>query len=155
MTNKSLIAVRTIAVYEAAKAALVLLAGIGCLSLIHHDVQAAAERLIGFMQVNPAHHYPRIFIEAASKVTDARLWFMAWFALLYTVFRGAEAWGLWWERTWAEWLALVSSGIYLPVEIYELFHHATWIKAGVLVTNIFIVVYMAWRLRVARKGTSH
>jgi uncharacterized membrane protein (DUF2068 family) len=155
MTNKSLIAVRTIAVYEAAKAALVLLAGIGCLSLIHHDVQAAAERLIRLMQVNPAHHYPRIFIEAASKVTDARLWFMAWFALLYTVFRGAEAWGLWWERTWAEWLALVSSGIYLPVEIYELFHHATWIKAGVLITNIFIVVYMAWRLRVARKGKPH
>src|SRR5436305_641496 len=38
--------VRTVALFEAAKGALVLAAGLGLLGLIHRDVQAFAERLV-------------------------------------------------------------------------------------------------------------
>lgn len=39
--------------------------------------------------------------------------------------RFVEAYGLWRERRWANWLAAISEGIYLPVEIYELFARVT------------------------------
>lgn len=139
--------VRTVAVFEAAKAAVVLLAGLGLLALINRDVQAIAESLVRHSHLNPASKYPRIFIDAADQVTNARLWMMAGFAALYAAVRGVEAYGLWYERRWAEWFALASGGIYLPVELYELIHRVTWVRAVVLLTNLGIVAYMAYALR--------
>ena len=43
-------ALRTVALIEAAKGALVFVVGFGLLSLIHHDVQRFAERLIAHLQ---------------------------------------------------------------------------------------------------------
>jgi uncharacterized membrane protein (DUF2068 family) len=137
---------RAVAVFEAAKGLLVLAAGFGLLTLIHRDVQAVAERLVRHSHLNPAGKYPRIFLDAAQQMTDARLWWLASFAALYSLVRSVEAYGLWYERRWAEWFALASGSIYVPVEIYELFHHFTWLKIAVLATNLGIVAYMAYAL---------
>src|SRR5437870_871150 len=98
--------VRMFAIFEAAKGALVLLVGLGVLSLLHRDVQAIAERLVRSSHLNPASRYPHIFLDATSRVTDARLWALAAAAGLYSAIRGIEAYGLWKERRWAEWFAL-------------------------------------------------
>ncbi|MEO6876826.1 MAG: DUF2127 domain-containing protein [Opitutaceae bacterium] len=137
---------RAVAVIEGAKAAIVLLAGFGLLSLIHRDVQSMAERIVRHSHLDPADKYPRIFLDAADKVTDAHLWLLAGFAGLYSLVRAIEAYGLWNERRWAEWFALASSAIYLPVEIYEMWHRFGWIKAAVYLTNVAIVAYMAYAL---------
>lgn len=135
------------AIIEGAKAAIVLLAGFGLLSLIHRDVQDLAERLVRHSHLDPAGKYPRIFLDAADKVTDAHLWMFAGFAALYALVRSIEAYGLWNERRWAEWFALVSSAIYLPVEIYEIFHRFGWFKVMIFATNVAIVIYMAYALK--------
>lgn len=141
-----LTAVRTIAVFEAAKGAIVLLAGLGLLALINQDVQQLAERVVRHSHLNPASRYPHIFIDAASRVTNAHLWALAGAAALYAVVRFVEAYGLWFERRWAEWFALISSGLYIPLEISALVHRPTWVKIVLLVVNIAIVVYMAYLL---------
>jgi len=137
---------RAVAVVEGAKAAVVLLAGFGLLALLHRDVQAIAERLIRHSHLNPASKYPRIFLQATEHVDDRHLWIFAGFAALYALVRAVEAYGLWFERRWAEWFALVTCGLYLPVEIYEIWHRFTWIKATVYVTNLGIFLYMAYAL---------
>jgi len=137
---------RLVAAFEAGKGALVLLAGLGLLSLIHRDVEAVADHIVRMGHLNPASHYPRIFIEAASRVTDGRLWAMAAAAFMYSVVRCIEAYGLWHERRWAEWFALVAGGMYLPIEIFELFHRFTAIKLCVFGTNVLIVAYMGYAL---------
>ena len=106
--------------FEAAKGALVLAAGFGLLSLLHRDLQALAERLVQHSHLNPAHHYPQIFIQAASRMNDARLVALAGLAFLYSTLRFVEAYGLWRMRPWAEWLAIVAGSAYLPVEVYEI-----------------------------------
>jgi uncharacterized membrane protein (DUF2068 family) len=135
-----------VAVFEAAKGMLVLLVGVGLLSLIHRDVEAIAERLVRMGHLNPASHYPEVFIDAASHVTDGRLWAMAGAAALYSLVRVVEAYGLWHERRWAEWFALVAGGLYLPIELFEVFHRWSWLKLGILITNLAIVAYMAYAL---------
>ncbi|MEO6246240.1 MAG: DUF2127 domain-containing protein [Opitutaceae bacterium] len=35
----------------------------------------------------------------------------------------------------------------MPVEIYELVRHATWLKVAILAANLAVVAYMAWALR--------
>ncbi|MDB6140086.1 MAG: hypothetical protein JWO94_3158 [Verrucomicrobiaceae bacterium] len=150
ITSNSRTGVRIVAVFEAGKAALVLLAGMGLLSLVHKDVQAVAERFVERFHMDPAHRYPHIFIDAASKVTDARLWQLAWLALGYAMVRLVEAYGLWNHRRWAEWFAVVSGGMYIPIEIYEAIERPTWVKVCVVVINAGIVGYLAYGLRSSR-----
>lgn len=140
-------ALRLIAVFEALKGAAILLAGFGLLSLLHKDVQRMAEELVGHFHLNPASRYPRIFLEASANLGDSRLVLLAALALVYACVRLIEAYGLWRGRRWAEWFAVASGGIYVPIEIYELFHHVSWMTAGTLALNTGIVAYMACALR--------
>jgi uncharacterized membrane protein (DUF2068 family) len=143
--------VRLIAVFEALKGTLVLVAGFGLLSLVHHDLQAIAERLVRHSHLDPARHYPRVFIEAASHTGDSRLRFLAALAFLYAVVRLVEAYGLWHMKVWAEWFAIIAGSVYLPVEIYEIFKRVTWMRAMVLLINAFIVAYLVRVLLLSRR----
>jgi uncharacterized membrane protein (DUF2068 family) len=143
---------RAAATFEAAKGLLVLLVGFGLLSLLHHDAQRVAETVVRHLHLNPARHYPRVFIEAAARMTDARLWLLAAGAACYAAIRGVEAYGLWRARVWAEWFAILSGVIYLPFEIYALARHATWIKAMVLLVNAAIVAYVGYVRLTSRRA---
>jgi uncharacterized membrane protein (DUF2068 family) len=136
--------IRTVALLEAGKGALVMVAGFGLLSLLHKDIQHAAESIVRHLHLNPARHVPRVFIDAATKMTEKKLWLLAAGAFAYAAARGVEAYGLWRLRPWAEWFAIVSGGIYLPVEIYELIRHATALKAAILLGNVAIVLYVGY-----------
>jgi uncharacterized membrane protein (DUF2068 family) len=63
---------------------------------------------------------------------------------MYTTVRFVEATGLWLEREWAEWFALLSSAMYMPWEIYELARRETLIRWIVFSVNVVIVVYLLW-----------
>jgi uncharacterized membrane protein (DUF2068 family) len=136
--------VRTVATFEALKGMLVFIAGFGLLALVHHDAQAIAERLVLHLHLNPARHYPRVFIEAAGHVNDTGLRSLAALACLYGVVRFIEAYGLWQKKVWAEWFAIISGSIYLPIEAYEIFEGVTWMKAMVFLVNAFIVGYLLY-----------
>ncbi len=137
---------RLVAVFEATKGILVLLVGFGLLAVVHQDVQSVAEELVHTFHLNPAKHYPRIFLEAADRYSDVRLWALAVLALGYAALRMAEAWGLWSGRRWAEWFAVASGAIYIAPEIYALWHRVSWVRVGALLVNVGIVAYIGWAL---------
>lgn len=131
-----------VAMLEALKGVVVIIGGFGLLSLLHHDTRHAAEGLIRHLHLNAARHYPHIFIDAAASLNDARLWALAAAAGAYSAVRLTEAYGLWNGRAWAEWLAAVSGGIYLPVEIYELSRGVTTLRVLTFTCNVLIVALM-------------
>ncbi len=145
-------AIKMVALYEAAKGMLVLLAGGGLLGLIHRDVESIAVFVVRRLNLNPAHQYPHIFLDAAARVTDSRLWFFAAMALGYSLVRFVEAYGLWHRRPWAEWFAIFTGGIYMPAEIYELSIKVTKFRAIAFGANVLIVAYLAWVLWNSRRG---
>lgn len=134
--------IRAVALFEAAKGVLVLIAGFGSLALVHEDAQALAEQLVGHLHLNPAKHYPRIFLDAAAGLTQTRLWTLAALAMAYATVRFVEAYGLWRVQRWAEWFAAVSAGVYIPFELYELYETLSWLSLGVLLVNLLIVGVM-------------
>ena len=147
--------VRAVALFEAAKGTLVLLTGFGALSLIHHDAQRFAEQLVGHFHLNPAKHYPRIFIDAAANLTDTRLWKLAALAAAYGLVRIVEAYGLWRGLRWAEWFAAVSGAIYIPFELYELSLGVKWLSLVALTVNVLFVGLMVNALfRIQAKDSS-
>ena len=136
--------VHLIAVFEALKGLIVLVAGFGLLHFVNRDLQSDAEELVRQTHLNPARHYPRIFIEAASRTSPGRVRFLAALAFCYASVRFVEAYGLWRLKAWAEWFAIVSGSLYVPIEIFELIKKPTMIRAVVLLANIAIVVYLIY-----------
>src|SRR5262249_46606498 len=136
------LALRSVAVFEAAKGLVVLLLGLGLLRLVHKNLDVFAEQLIRFLHVAPGGRLSNLFVTAAGKTTDKNLWVLAAAAAVYAAVRFAEAFGLWYDREWAEWFALLSGSMYLPWEVYSLMHHPLLIKWMVLSVNVAIVAYM-------------
>jgi len=133
---------RTVATIEFTKGVVVLLAGLGLLSMRHKNIWGVAESLLEFLHANPYHHSVGVFIDLVSRVSDVRLWKIALIATIYTILRFVEAYGLWYALPWAEWMAAITGGIYIPFEAADLIKHATWFRLAVLVVNALIVFYM-------------
>jgi uncharacterized membrane protein (DUF2068 family) len=134
--------IRAIAIYEVVKGALVLAAGIGLLSLINKDLQDFAENLVETLHLNPANQYVAKAVETVGNLTTTNIKFIAIFSVVYAAVRFAEAYGLWKLQAWAEWFAIISGALYIPVEIYELIHKPTFTRAAILVVNIIVVIYL-------------
>lgn len=151
-TNK---AVRLVALFEACKGLLVLVAGFGMLSLLHEDVLALATRLLDHTHLNPAARYPQIFLDAAGSLQEPRIVLLALGAAAYSSLRLVEAYGLFAGRPWAEMLAAASGAIYVPFEAFELVQKPGLLTAAVLIANLGVVAVMVHALRQRRPGLSH
>jgi uncharacterized membrane protein (DUF2068 family) len=142
----SCVGLRAVALFEAAKGGIVLAAGLGALELLGNNAQKGVEELVRHFHLDPASRYPRILLLVAQQATPDRLWALAACALAYATVRFAEAYGLWHGRAWAEWFAVLSGSIYLPLEVWQLAHRATWTSVTVLTVNLAIVGYIGWTL---------
>jgi uncharacterized membrane protein (DUF2068 family) len=144
--------IRALAVFEAVKGLLVLAVGFGLLRLVHRDVAHVAQSMVRHL-----HLPPRIggsFIRVAERLSDTQLVWAAVFAFVYAAVRLAEAYGLWHMRPWAEWMAILSAGLYLPVEVYELLHRPTVARVVVLASNVVIVVGLLHVRLESRRGAA-
>lgn len=144
-------ALRLVASFEFVKGVFVLCIGVAAILLVHKDAWYYAESLLVALHINPDRRSAQLFLDFADRITDARLWAAARLAFVYAALRFTEAYGLWKERTWAEWVALVSGALLVPVEIHSLFRKVTLIRVAVFVGNLLIVLYMFLLIRAGQK----
>lgn len=137
---------KVVASIEATKGVVVLAAGVGLFRVVHEGVQVAADRLVKNLHLNPASHYPQVFIDTLSRVDSAHLRMLALGAIAYAVVRFIEATGLWWGKRWAEWFGALSGSIYLPLELYTLWERITWPRVTIFSANCVVVGYLVYVL---------
>ena len=139
---------RTVAALELAKGMIVLLSACGVLLLVHReDPWDIADGFLKLLHISPDHHFAQVFLNWADSLTETKVFAVAGVAVAYSVLRFVEAYGLWYARAWAEWIALVSGMLYLPFEIYKLIHHPGPFHIWVFLINLAIVLYMAYELK--------
>jgi uncharacterized membrane protein (DUF2068 family) len=66
-------------------------------------------------------------------------------AILYGLLEVTEAIGLMMRRRWAEYLVLLATVAFLPLEIDEMLRKPSVLKGLTLTINIAIAVYLVWR----------
>jgi uncharacterized membrane protein (DUF2068 family) len=135
-----------IALFEAVKGLAAMLAAFGLLELLHHDVHTLALALLWRFHLDPGTHYPELLLHYADTLNAINLRVLAPLATAYITLRWLEAYGLWKDKAWAEWLAALSTALYIPLETAHLVHRTTLVNAGVLLANISIVSFMAFQL---------
>jgi uncharacterized membrane protein (DUF2068 family) len=63
-------------------------------------------------------------------------------AVTYAVIEWTEAYGLWKERRWAEYLTVVATAGFLPLEVHELIDRVTVLRIMALVVNVALIVWL-------------
>jgi uncharacterized membrane protein (DUF2068 family) len=76
-------------------------------------------------------------------------------AILYGCLEAFEGIGLLLRRRWAEYLVLIATAAFLPLEVAELIGKPTVFKAGALLVNLLIIGYLVWRKRLFLERPSH
>src|SRR6266700_2459405 len=142
---------QAVAMFEFFKGMFVALMGFCALALVHKDVWLYAESLLALLHVSTDRRSAQLFLDFADSVTDARLWAAARIAFAYSALRFTEAYGLWHARTWAEWVALISGALLLPLEVRELMRGLSVLRFALLVGNLAVVLYMLYVIRTNRR----
>jgi uncharacterized membrane protein (DUF2068 family) len=142
---------RAVASLELLKGMFVLLIGLCAILLVRKDAWVVAESLLAVFHISTDRHFAQVFLDFADNLTDTRLWAAAKLAFVYSALRFAEGYGLWKERTWAEWIAFGSGTLLLPLEIRELLRGVTLVRSAVFAINLGIITYMFFLLRAGRR----
>lgn len=78
------------------------------------------------------------------------------FLLGYGAVQIAEGIGLWLLKRWGEYLAVVATSAFLPIEVYELAERVTALRIGALAVNLTAVAYLLYAKRLfGLRGGGH
>ncbi|GAC56417.1 hypothetical protein GOHSU_06_00280 [Gordonia hirsuta DSM 44140 = NBRC 16056] len=86
-------------------------------------------------------------LEEAVDLSAATVTWIGAGVLAYGLLELVEATGLWLGRRWGEYFSVLVTGIFIPLEIYELLDRVTGFKVAALVINVAAVIWLVWRKR--------
>ena len=84
-------------------------------------------------------------VKLVQKALDAQhstLELVAVGVLAYGALELLEGVGLWLMKRWGEYVAMVGTLVFIPLEIYELVDRVTWLRVVAFALNVFAVVYL-------------
>ena len=126
------------------KALMLVAAGLGMISLGgEHD----ARTLAWHFHADPDNHYVNHLLAKLSSVSPHKVHELGAGCFVYAALFATEGVGLVLRKLWAEYLTTIITTSFIPLEVYEMIHHGSWLKGVVIVLNVAIVVYLVLRLR--------
>jgi uncharacterized membrane protein (DUF2068 family) len=90
---------------------------------------------------------PVKLIQKALDAQHSTLELVAVGVLAYGALELVEGVGLWLMKRWGEYVAMVGTLVFIPLEIYELVERVTWLRVVAFALNVFAVVYLLWTKR--------
>jgi uncharacterized membrane protein (DUF2068 family) len=140
-----------IAIDRMVKALVLVAGGIGALSLIDQNRPALARRLVEWLEVDRGEAVVEWLLARVAGVSDGMLLGMGLGGFAYAALSLVEAYGLIRARVWAEWLTIVATSLFIPVEVYALVHRPSPLEVTIIILNVAIVAFLVWHRRQAHQ----
>jgi uncharacterized membrane protein (DUF2068 family) len=141
--KKSPLGLKLIAAAKLVKGFVLASLSLGSLDLIHKDLTALARRFVEVARISPENRYVALALEKLGLVDPAMLLRVGVLSALYASILLTEGLGLWFGAAWAEYMVVISTGVFVPEECLSIAHHFTWMKLSILVINAVILAYVA------------
>jgi uncharacterized membrane protein (DUF2068 family) len=139
------IIIRLIALLKLAKALVLIAVGIAALVMWRRP-DGWLDAWFDAVALDPhGEHLHRLLTKIAS-LDARRLELIGIGSLIYASVFVVEGVGLMLRRMWAEVMTVVVTTSFIPLEFYELVDHRSVAKAGVIVVNVLVVLYLLRRL---------
>jgi uncharacterized membrane protein (DUF2068 family) len=138
---------RVIAVERSLRGLLLLAAGTYLLFHLSTDFGHLAERVIRSIDIDPRQRFFHRIVTRLHRLHARALRIAGLAALGYGGLELVEGFGLWLDQLWAEYLTVIATSLLIPFELYELAIRPSFWKAGGIVVNVVIVLYLVVALR--------
>lgn len=136
-----------IALLKLAKGVLLLLFGLGLLKLVHAEIATLFSLLIESLHLNADSHLIHGLVLKVDALQPHSVLVAGLISLGYAGLMVVEGTGLWLEFSWAAYLTVVSTSLLIPVEVYEIVDHVSFVRVGALLLNLGIVGYLISQLK--------
>ena len=137
-----------IALERTLRGLLLLAAGIYLLAKSGANFGDIANHIAARLELDPQRPWIRHLVAKLGRLRKHEVQLFGVLAIGYAALEITEGVGLFYRKRWAEWLTVVATSLLVPIEVYELVRHPSWLKAGGIVVNIAIVAYL---IRVVRR----
>ena len=135
--------------------------GFGTFSLINRDMLVFTDHLVVFLNLDIEKAYVQELVDLLTNIRGDTIIGITTAMFVLGSLNILEGYGLHRRRRWAEWLTVIATSLFIPLEVYEVVQKQTTIRIGALVINVAIVYYlakhkelfpkrMAWLNRVSR-----
>ena len=130
--------------------------GVGAIHLLHKDIDDEVMRLATALKFDPESRFVTLVLDKVDLIDAHRLRQISAATLGYSALALTEGVGLLLEKTWAEWFTIAITASFLPWEVFEIIRRFTWVKVGITLLNVLVLLYLLWvqrlRLRAHRRA---
>ena len=128
--------------------ALVLCAtGVAALELLRPDILQALQDWSAVLPLTSEQHMVQRVLNGLTGLGPHRIKALGIGVFAYAALFVVEGVGLLLRKRWAEWVTVLSTALLVPLELWELAHHATLPKLAALLINLLVVWYLVRRIR--------
>jgi uncharacterized membrane protein (DUF2068 family) len=135
---------------------LFVLLGLGLVRLLHRDIGDLLLRAALALRLDTESQFVNLVLDKVQLLTPHKMRLISAGIFLKAGLDFVEGIGLALEKTWAEWLTIGLTASFLPWEVFELARHFTWVKVGITLLNVLVLIYLLWvqrlRLRAHRRA---
>ena len=121
-----------------------LLLGFGVVRLLHRDVGDLLLRLALALRIDPESHFVNLLLDKVQLLTPHKMRLISAGIFLKAGLGYLEGIGLAMEKSWAEWFTIGLTASFLPWEVFEIIRHFTWMKVGITLLNVLVLLYLLW-----------
>lgn len=136
-----------IAVFKAVKGLLLLLVGLGLLRLVHAEIATLFSLLIEALHLHADSRLIHALVLKVDALQPHSVLVAGIVSVGYAGMLLVEGIGLWLELSWAAYLTVLSTSLLLPFEFYEVIEQVSFLRIGVLLVNLAIVLYLISQLK--------
>ncbi len=145
---------RIIGAFKIFKGILLLAVGVNAFRLIHADMAAQIDAWVLKVHADANNKVIHAIIGKLLQIDAKKLKFIGVGTFIYASLFLIEGTGLALGKRWGEIVTVISTGLLIPVEIYEIFEHRHphnpylfVTKIVVFVLNAMVLAYLLYRLR--------
>lgn len=131
-----------IAAYKGLQALLFIAVGFGAMHLVHKNIPDVFEQVRDALHFNPESRLVNFLLDRAALLNGPVLRRIGAVAFSYAALSFAEGLGLFLEKAWGEYLTLAITVSFLPWEVFEILRRLTWVRVGLLIINLLVLLYL-------------
>lgn len=139
--------IEIIAIFKFVKVAGLLAISFGIINLLQPRTAQRLQSWILALSDSAAHPHILKALVMVSTYNPRHIQALGVVALFYATLYMIEGIGLWHQSRWAEYLTIVATGLFIPLEVYEIIRRVTVPRVAAFMVNLAAVAYLIYRLR--------
>lgn len=146
--DRWIVAIGALKLFEAA---LFVALGVGVLRLLHKDLVDEVTRLLTAMRFDPEGRFVSAALDWVSLISPLRLKEISAGIFAHAALDILEGTGLILRKIWAEYITLIVSILFLPLEFFGIAHHVTWVRIVITAINLAVVAYLIFHVQMVTR----